>query len=315
MPSVTVNSRSKTVKKFEGEIPSFSISSIYAKIGANSKLNVNRIRLTYKDKSGKHVLLDAGKTLTEYFSPQELLQELELYAKDLGPQLAWRTVFIIEYLGPLVIHLVAYAYYSLVKGVPLTQTQTIAFILAVLHFAKREYETVYVHKFSLATMPIFNLFKNSGHYWILSGVFLSYFVYSQDSAALATSGFVPKLLFHVNSLPCWANYSLAGLWLFAELSNFSAHLTLSGLRNADAKAYVIPYGYGFTWCSCPNYFFELLGWLAFALLVGNWSAWLFLTVSSVQMYLWAVKRHKRYLQTFGDEYKKLRRTAFIPFLV
>ena len=35
--------------------------------------------------------------------------------------------------------------------------------------------------------------------------------------------------------------------------------------------------------------FESLSWLAYALLVGNWSAWIFLFVSSGQMWLWAVK--------------------------
>jgi len=105
------------------------------------------------------------------------------------------------------------------------------------------------------------------------------------------------------------------LWAFAEFSNFKTHKILSNLRNKDTKKYVIPFGYGFNLVSCPNYFFESLAWLSYALLVGNWSAWIFLFVSTAQMWLWAVKKHKRYLKTFGDEYKKLKRKIFVPYVI
>lgn len=313
MVSVTVTSRSKSVKGFSEELSVLSNSLIVAQIGAASRLNANRIRLTYKD-GEKHIPLDSAQSLSDYFSEKQLQDGVSLYAKDLGPQLAWRTVFLLEYLGPIVIHALVYFYYSVVKGVAQSTTQTLAFWLAVLHFAKREYETVYVHRFSNATMPFFNLFKNSGHYWILSGVNLSVFVYSHDVSDLAEAGVVKRAVFHVNALPGWIQAVLVVVWGYAEVSNFITHKILSGLRSADSKAYAIPHGYGFSWLACPNYFFECLSWTAYAMLVGNWSTWVFLGVSGGQMFLWAVKKHKRYTKTFGDDYKKLKRSVFIPFV-
>lgn len=314
MSTVTVKSRSSSVKGFTEELVSFSISRILNKVAAKSKVPATNIRLSILGDDGKYAPLDPDRTLNEYFEAQALLGDVVLYAKDIGAQIAWKTVFLLEYLGPIVIHALVYGLFSFVLGMPQSSTQHWALLLAVLHFLKREFETMYVHKFSNATMPFFNLFKNSGHYWILSGINLSVFIYSHNVSKLASAGGLTRFLFHVNSLPTAVQYALVGLWAFAEVSNFVTHVKLSSIRSKDAKAYAIPYGYGFDWVVCPNYFFESLAWTSYALLVGNWSAWLFLAVSSTQMYLWALKKNKRYLQTFGDEYKKLRRAKYVPFL-
>lgn len=313
MATVTINSRSRSIKGFSDDVTSFSVGALADKIAARSKLNSNRIRLTYK-RENSQVPLDTSKSLTDYFGPQELLGGIEIFAKDLGPQIGYQTVFILEYLGPIAIQALIHTYFVHIKGVPQTQTQNLAYYLVVLHFLKRELETLFVHRFSNATMPLFNLFKNSVHYWILSGFNLAYFTYSQDAFQLAAAGPVKKFFYHVNSYPPFVNYALVGLWLFAQTSNLITHIKLAGLRTTDSKAYVIPKGYGFDLLVCPNYFFESLGWFTFSLLVGNWSSWVFFEVGTGQMYIWAVARRKKYLKTFGDDFKKLKRAVYIPYL-
>lgn len=103
--------------------------------------------------------------------------------KNPGPQISWRTVFIVEYAGPLLIHILAllvrpYLYPHSSNGSQLSSTQSLAMILVVSHYLKRELEIAFVHKFSATTMPFFNLFKNSFHYWVIGGLNLAYWIYS-----------------------------------------------------------------------------------------------------------------------------------------
>ena len=51
------------------------------------------------------------------------------------------------------------------------------FAMVMFHFLKRELETAFVHRFSMATMPFSNLPRNCAHYWLGSGLFVAYFTY------------------------------------------------------------------------------------------------------------------------------------------
>lgn len=62
----------------------------------------------------------------------------------------------------------------------------------------------------------------------------------------------------------------------AELSNLKTHLTLRSLRPAGSRKLGIPKGYGFGLVSCPNYFFECMGWLIIAGMTGSWAGASFL---------------------------------------
>jgi very-long-chain enoyl-CoA reductase len=227
--------------------------------------------------------------------------------KDLGPQIAWRTVFLIEYLGPILIHpliyvLRPYIYPSILQTTKPTPApsfvQQVTLYLVVLHFIKREFETIFVHRFSLATMPAQNIFKNSAHYWLLSGVNLAYWTYSPFATAATENTALPYV------------YACVAVWAFAEVSNLSTHLTLKNLRPAGTTKRAIPRGYGFSAVTCPNYGFEILSWISIAVLTLNWAAILFAVVSTAQMYVWAKKKERRYRSEFGDKYQKKRSVLF-----
>ncbi|EEB07620.2 enoyl reductase [Schizosaccharomyces japonicus yFS275] len=269
------------------------IEVLKQQISENTKLPLHRLRLSTVDGT---VLAD-GKTLRDY----GVGGGTTVWVKDLGPQVGWRTVFIYEYLGPLFIHPLFVYYRKSIYGssYSLSTVQLVAFVMVMLHFLKREYESIFVHRFSADTMPLRNIFKNSFHYHVLSGFLLAYFVYGPWHATDVIS--VKKLL------------SLTGLWLFAEISNAKVHIILRDLRPAGSRKHVIPYGYGFNWVSFPNYFFESLCWFAFALLTNSYAAWLFLFVSSTQMWLWAKKKHARYLKEFPN-YPRSRK-IYIPFIL
>ncbi|PFH45956.1 hypothetical protein AMATHDRAFT_184056 [Amanita thiersii Skay4041] len=240
----------------------------------------------------------------------EKLEGGELQVKDLGPQVGWRTVFLVEYFGPLVIHPLIYHFPTLWYGraVHHSLLQKYVYTFVLLHFIKRELETLFVHRFSHGTMPLRNIFKNSAHYHVFSGLFLAYDIYRPIFSA--TSPYI-KGSFRENET--FLNVC-AAIWAFAELSNLHTHLTLRSLRPNGTRKRAIPYGYGFSLISCPNYFFEGLGWIVVTVMTGSIAALVFTAFSVVQMALWAIKKHGAYKKEFGKNYPR-GRYAMVPFVL
>ncbi|KAJ3210573.1 3-oxo-5a-steroid 4- dehydrogenase [Entophlyctis luteolus] len=261
--------------------------------------NVARQRLSNLE--GK--VLEKGSKLESYSIGDGGIVVFKVHIMDLGPQIGWTTVFLLEYLGPILIHAFIYFNQSLIygKSEPMSLAQTYTFYCVVAHFVKRELETLFVHKFSNDTMPLKNLPKNCTHYWILGGLMLAYPIYRPGYIGLLR---IPE---------SWI-YSALGLFIYAECSNFVTHKILSDLRPAGSRARKIPFGYGFNFVSCPNYTYEILGWIAVTLISGSVFSLLFTIVGAGQMYVWAVKKHQRYLKEFGDKYPKNRK-IIVPFLL
>ncbi|KAI9596889.1 3-oxo-5-alpha-steroid 4-dehydrogenase-domain-containing protein [Syncephalis fuscata] len=254
-----------------------------------------RQRLTIETK-----VLEVGQSLSKY----DVKDGDTITFKDLGPQISWRLVFIVEYFGPLVWHSLFFYLPTLFyrQEVVHSDVQIAAYYMAMGHFIKRELESVLVHRFSNGTMPFRNIFKNSFHYHILGGLLIAYSIYGPGLAAGTESA---KLS------PTWY-WALIGVFVFAELGNLSTHITLRNLRPPGTRVRRIPYGFGFGLVSCPNYTFELLAWAAYALFTSSWAAWFFFAVSFGQIYLWAIKKHKAYRREFPD-YPRNRK-ALIPFI-
>jgi very-long-chain enoyl-CoA reductase len=170
--------------------------------------------------------------------------------------------------------------------------------MCVLHFLKREYETIFVHRFSAATMPARNIVKNSAHYWFLSGLNLAYWSYAPWSP---TAGKSNPLL----------TYLGIALFVIGEIGNFYTHLVLKNLRKPGTTERGIPRGVGFGLVTCPNYMFEIMAWIGVGLVNWSLSSVVFLVAAGGQMIVWAQKKERRYRKEFGDKYKK-KRFALIP---
>ena len=231
-----------------------------------------------------------------------------LYLKDLGPQISWSTVFYCEYSGPLLAYLFFYLQFINVYGVniELKDRKEIVHIAAIchsLHYVKRILETKFVHRFSHSTMPILNLFRNTGYY-TLFGAWMGYLI----NHPLYTP-------------PSYGNvqvYGALACFIFCELGNFSIHIALKNLRPAGSRERKIPkpgtnpFTVLFNFVSCPNYTYEVGSWIAFAVMTQCLVALLFALVGFAQMAIWALGKHRNYRREFPNY---PRRKAIVPFIL
>ncbi|KAJ5942495.1 hypothetical protein N7516_002663 [Penicillium verrucosum] len=302
--TLVVQPRGKPIQKLpkEIEIPlNASSEELHTALSAASGCSVHRMRIT---KGSDHSVVP--NSINTIIEDTGLRNSSVIYVKDLGPQIAWRTVFIIEYLGPLLIPalflfpLRPLLYFTFDKPLPSpSDLQLLVCTLLSVHFLKREFETIFVHRFSSATMPARNIVKNSAHYWVLAGFNIAYWVFRPDAAA-ATSTPNQALV-----------YAGLALFVFGELANLNAHYILRNLRRPGTTERGIPSGFGFSVVTCPNYFFEILAWLGIFLVSQlNWSVLFFVVVGGLQMWSWGWKKEKRYRKEFGDKYKKKRAVIF-----
>lgn len=130
---------------------SATCGDLKAAYAALSKKSIHRLSFK-KDVAGssKPIRLDNDKkSLTSY----GVVDNDTLTFKDLGPQIGYRTVFVVEYLGPILIMLLYAMRPSLIFGEgasskPYDPVAKLGLICWMIHFCKREFETFFVHKFS-----------------------------------------------------------------------------------------------------------------------------------------------------------------------
>lgn len=148
------------------ETPVQEVKRLLHSAGLGRVPHPDRQRLTLPsdggDKAGPPVQDDATVSTSGLHSAGKVV------VKDLGPQIGYKAVFVWEYLGPLVIYPLFYAFQRSVYGEHFRHDRVQAAALAYwsLHYTKRLLETLVVHKFSRRTMPLKNLFRNCGYYWV-----------------------------------------------------------------------------------------------------------------------------------------------------
>lgn len=220
--------------------------------------------------------------------------------KDLGPQIGYRTVFYVEYAGPIAFMLMYAMRPSFIYGSGAMPaygyTQKLFIGLFIAHFMKRELESAFVHKFSHATMPMRNIVKNCVYYWTFAA-FIGYVLcnpaFTQTSALQSNIG--------------------GALMVINELLNFAVHYQLSTMRKSDGDTTRnVPQGPLFAYVSCPNYFFEIMSWVAFSIGTNMLSSWFFTLAGFVQMADWAKKKHRGYVKADPANKKK---ACILPFIM
>lgn len=169
-------------------------------------------------------------------------------------------------------------------------------------FTKRELESAFVHRFSSATMPFRNVFKNSFHHWIISG------------ALLAWSNYVPSASTSSTGSTTLSTYLGLLVFVFGASLNTHIHLIQRSLRPAGTTQRQIPTGPGFSLVTCPNYMFETLAWTGIWIVSRSWVTAPIILLGVVQMKLWANKKEARYRHEFPNEYVP-KRFGITPFIL
>ncbi|KAK0593441.1 hypothetical protein LWI29_036656 [Acer saccharum] len=186
------------------------------------KFYPSRQRLTLPLPPGskeRPTVLSYKKSLKEYCDGNS--GNLTVVFKDLGPQVSYRTLFFFEYVGPLLLYPVFYYFpvYQFLgyKGERVIHpVQTYALYYWCFHYFKRIMETFFVHRFSHATSPVSNVFRNCAYYWTF-GAYIAYYVnhplYTPVSDLQMKIGF--------------------GFGVLCQISNFYCHILLKNLRSPD----------------------------------------------------------------------------------
>jgi very-long-chain enoyl-CoA reductase len=163
------------------------------------------------------------------------------------------------------------------------------------HFARRTVETLALHRYGKAAVPWSDALQEYVYYWGFAA--WTAWVMTRPEYAASSGSML------------WAGL---GVYAVGELGNLATHVMLARLRPKGSKERVIPRGFLFELVSSPNYLFEILTWVGFALVADVRPAWAFLLVGALILVDWARKRHAAYLKEFPD-YPK-RRKRLLPFV-
>ncbi len=105
------------------------------------------------------------------------------------------------------------------------------------------------------------------------------------------------------------------IFYFGWITNIHSDYIIRNLRKerTDNK-YYIPKGGMFKYVSAPNYMGEMLEWLGWTIMTYSIAGLVFFIWTFANLAPRAVITHRWYKEKFGEEYRKLDRKAFIPYI-
>ena len=257
-------------------------------------ISIDRLGLSYINQKDteKHYFENMEKPLKDY---KDFTADSVITMKDLGAQISRKLVYTLEYIGPLII--ISYKYFDLFTEVDeITYGQHALFFANLFHFARRIYESNYVHIFSKRTMPLICLFINCFYYWILYACLCGHYIFNSDY----------KDYFKSNKIKFFATL----FYIKSEMKNMNCHSILRRIKYFKKGEKDIPKGEGFEIITCANYFWEFLSWCLLCVIAFHWSIVLFTCCGFFIMRSWALKKHNK-LKKLHKDYEK-DRFAFIP---
>uniref|UniRef100_A0A8C8ZST3 Trans-2,3-enoyl-CoA reductase-like n=1 Tax=Prolemur simus TaxID=1328070 RepID=A0A8C8ZST3_PROSS len=252
-----------------------------------------------------------GPFLKDYITIQSVAASsiITLYFTDLGQQVSWITVFLAEFTGPLLIYLLFYLRIPCIYDVKESSRRLrhpvvhLACFFHCMHYIRYLLETLFVHKVSAGHTSLKNLLKGCAFYW----------------------GFTSWIAYYINhpwyTPPAFGNRQVtvsAISFLICEAGNHFINVMLShpyhtGNNACFPSPNYNPFSWMFFLVSCPNYTYEIGSWISFTVMTQTLPVGIFTLLMSIQMSLWARKKHKIYLKKFNSYMH--RKSAMIPFIL
>ncbi|XP_006892031.1 PREDICTED: trans-2,3-enoyl-CoA reductase-like [Elephantulus edwardii] len=232
-----------------------------------------------------------------------------LYFINIGHQVSWITVFLAEYTGPLLIYLLFYLRIPYIYDVNESSTTVchpvvhLACFCHCVHYIRYLLETLFVHNVSGGHTPFNNLVKSCAFYWGFTS-WIAYYV-NHPQYTPPTFGNRQVTISAINFLICETGNHFINVVL--------AHPDHTGNNARFPSPTYNPFTWMFTLVSCPNYTYEVGSWVSFTIMTQTLPVGIFTFLMSIQMYLWAKKKHKIYVKKFSSCMN--RKSAMIPFIL
>ncbi|XP_072604972.1 trans-2,3-enoyl-CoA reductase-like isoform X2 [Vulpes vulpes] len=229
--------------------------------------------------------------------------------QDLGRQVSWITIFLAEYTGPLLIYLLFYLRIPYIYDTKESSRRLrhpvvhLACFCHCIHYIRYLLETLFVHKVSAGHTPLKNLIKGCAFYW----GFTSWIAYYINHPRYTPPSFGNRqvTVSAINFLICEAGNHFINVIL--------AHPNHTGINACFPSPNYNPFTWMFFLVSCPNYTYEIGSWISFTVMTQTLPVGVFTLLMSIQMSLWAQKKHKVYLKKFNSYMH--RKSAMIPFIL